>query len=67
MDQLWTTQIVQTANASDMQDRSAMKEDPNLYSQVLYRLSYIPPLHYDQCILSLVDSSPHMILNVIRV
>ena len=36
--------IAQTGNASAMQDRSAMQEDLNLYSQVLYRLSYFPPL-----------------------
>ena len=36
--------IAQTANVSAMQDRSAMWEDPNLYSRVLYRPSYIPPL-----------------------
>ena len=35
--------IFQTANASTIQDRSAMHEDPNLYSTVLYRLSYILP------------------------
>ena len=41
---LWLEwKIAQTANAFAMQDRSAMHEDPNLYSRVLYRLSYIPP------------------------
>ena len=34
--------IAQTANASAMQDRSAMQDDPNRYSWVLYRLSYVP-------------------------
>ena len=34
--------IAQTANASTMQDRSAMQKDPNLYSYVLYHLSYAP-------------------------
>ena len=34
--------ISQTANASAMQDRSVMQEDPNLYSRVLYCLSYVP-------------------------
>ena len=35
----WLEQkIAQTENAS------AMQKDPNLYSRVLYRLSYIPPL-----------------------
>ena len=33
--------IVQTANASAMQDRSAMHEDPSLYSCVLYRGNYV--------------------------
>ena len=28
---------------STMQDRPAMQGDPNLYSRVLYRLSYVPP------------------------
>ena len=32
----------QTANASAIQDRSAMQEDPTLYSRVLYHLSYVP-------------------------
>ena len=32
--------IAQTANAFAMQDRSAIQEDPNLYSRVLYHLSY---------------------------
>ena len=32
--------VAQTANASAMQDRSIMQEDPNLYSKVLYRLSF---------------------------
>ena len=36
--------IAQAANASAMQDGSAMHEDPNLYSGVLYRLSHIPSL-----------------------
>ena len=35
--------ISQTANASAMQDQSAMQEDPNRYSRVLYCLTYIPP------------------------
>ena len=40
--------IAQTANASAIQDRSVMPEDPNLYSRVLYRLSYVlPPLCTD--------------------
>ena len=30
-------------NSSAMQDRSAMPEDPNLYSWVLYHLRYAPP------------------------
>ena len=34
--------ITQTTNASTMQDRSAMQEDPNRYSRVLYHLSYVP-------------------------
>ena len=46
--------IVQTANASAMQDQSAVY-DPNLYSRVLYLLSYVPPLTdgataFEQCI-----------------
>ena len=36
--------IAQTANPSTMQDRSAMQEDPNIYSKVLYRVSHILPL-----------------------
>ena len=36
--------IAQTVNTSAMQDQSAMQEDPNLYSLVLYYLSYVPPL-----------------------
>ena len=44
MDHWLEQKIAQTANASAMQDRSAMQEDPNLYSRVLYRLSYVPPL-----------------------
>ena len=35
--------IAQIENASAMEDQSAMQEDPNLYSWVLYCLSYIPP------------------------
>ena len=35
--------IAQTANAPAMQDPSTMQEDPNLYSRVLYHLSYVPP------------------------
>ena len=35
--------IVQAANASTMQDRCTMQEDPNLYSKVLYCLSYVQP------------------------
>ena len=35
--------IAQTANASAMQDWSVMQEDPNLYSKVLYHLSYVQP------------------------
>ena len=42
---LWTAvelwKIAQTANASTMQGRSAMQEDPNLYIRVLYRLSLL--------------------------
>ena len=38
----WLDQkIAKTANASTMEDRSAMQKDPNLYNRVLYRLSYI--------------------------
>ena len=43
MDQWLEQKIGQTANASAMQDRAAMQRDPNLYSRVHYRLSYIPP------------------------
>ena len=44
----WLEQkIAQTANASAMQGRSTMQEDPNLYSRVLYRLSYVTPLPTD--------------------
>ena len=35
--------ITQTAHVSTMQDRSAMQEDPNLYSRVLYHLSFVLP------------------------
>ena len=35
--------IAQTVNASVVQDRSAMQEDPSIYSRVLYRLSYDSP------------------------
>ena len=42
MDHWLDQKIIQTANASAMQDRSAM-QDPNLYSRVLYCLSYVPP------------------------
>ena len=35
--------IAQTANASAMQDRSAMHDDQNLYIKVLYHFSYVPP------------------------
>ena len=46
MDQLSTDhwlerKITQTANAPTMQDRSTMQDDPNLYSWVLYHLSYV--------------------------
>ena len=41
--------IAQTANASAMQGRSAMREDPNLYSRVLYQLSYVMPPTSGQC------------------
>ena len=34
--------VAQTVNASVMQDQSAMQEDLNLYSKVLYRLSCVP-------------------------
>ena len=38
--------ITQTANASIMQDWSAMQEDPNLYNWVLHRLRLCPdPAH----------------------
>ena len=41
----WLEQkISQTSNASTMQDRSAMQEDPNLHSSVLYLFSYFSPL-----------------------
>ena len=33
----------QTENVSTMQDKSSMQEDPNRYSRMLYRLSYVPP------------------------
>ena len=35
--------IVQTAKASATQDRSTIEEDPNIYSRVLYGLSYVQP------------------------
>ena len=38
--------IAQTANASAMQNPSAMQADQNLYSRVLYHLTYIAPLFY---------------------
>ena len=38
--------IAQTANASTILDRFAIQEDPNLYSRMLYCLSYVPPLSY---------------------
>ena len=40
--------IVQTTNASSMQDRSTTQEHPNLYSWVLYHLSYVPPFNRDE-------------------
>ena len=41
----WLEQkIAQSANASTMQDRSAMHEDTNLYSRVLYHMGYVLPL-----------------------
>ena len=44
--------IAQTENASTMQDQSAMREDPNLYSRVLDCLSYVlPPDAVIACIL----------------
>ena len=43
----WLKQkITQTANASAIQYRSDMQEDPNLYSSVLYCLSYLPPPYW---------------------
>ena len=36
--------IAQNANASAMQDRSAMQGDPIIYSTVLCDMSYVPPL-----------------------
>ena len=36
--------VAQTENASTMQGRSTMQEDPKLYNRVLYDLIYIPPL-----------------------
>ena len=44
VDHILEWKIAQTANATAMQDRSAMQEDPNLYSRVIYYLSYVPPL-----------------------
>ena len=35
--------IAQAANDSAMQDQSAMQEDPNHYSQVLFHRTYVPP------------------------
>ena len=42
VDQWFEQKIAQTANASAMQDRSAMQEDPNHYRRVLYHLTYVP-------------------------
>ena len=42
VDHWFEGKMVQTANASTVQDQSTMQEDPNVYSRVLYRLSYDP-------------------------
>ena len=48
VDHLLQQKIAQIANASIMQDQSAMQEVPNLYSRVLYHLSYAPPPYYTE-------------------
>ena len=64
----WLEQkVAQTANDSAMQDRTAMQEDQNLYSWMLYHLSYVPPPkflsdQFDQ-VLNLWDRIPPIYQN----